>query len=279
MSRDLGLRLTVAAVGIPFGFAVVWAGGPWLAVFATLLALLGTEEVLHLARSGGQRPFGWIALPASALLVLAAWFAGTYVAWAPLAVLIILLAAASSLLASVFLRRMEEGPLPAIGSTLLAILYAGAPFAFAVFLRDHPAGDWTAPGWDGVFLLVFALTVTWLGDSAAYFGGRAMGRRKLLPAVSPKKTVEGALSGLVGASAGAALMVAFLLPVWGSGLTLSVTGGAILGALLGMAAQVGDLAESLLKREAGVKDSGRILPGHGGVLDRFVGVLFSLRLT
>lgn len=278
MSRDLSLRLLVAAIGIPAGFAVVWAGGLVLAVVVGFLAVMGSREVMGIAQGGGARPFPLLALPASALLVAAAHATGDAAAWAPVALAILALVTFGSLALAVFLRGPGEGPLTAVGSTILAVVYAGVPMSFAIFLRQHPAAEWSAPGWEGVFLLVFAMTVTWLGDSAAYFGGRAMGGRKLLPVVSPNKTISGSVSGLVGATVGAALLTFFLVPHWGGGLALGLWGSAALGLCIGVAAQVGDLAESLLKREAGVKDSGQLFPGHGGVLDRFDGIFFALPL-
>ena len=125
-------------------------------------------------------------------------------------------------------------------------------------------------------LLLAPVRLTWVSDSFAYFGGRALGRRKLIPRVSPGKTVEGALSAVVGTLlAGAAYSL--LLARFDSYVP-SVAEGAFLGLLVSVAAQAGDLAESLWKRDVGVKDSGTLLPGHGGALDRFDSLLFTLPL-
>src|SRR5690606_7668727 len=122
--------------------------------------------------------------------------------------------------------------------------------------------------------VLLPLLTTWAGDSAAYFAGRAWGRAKLAPTASPGKTVVGALAGL-GGSVLAGVMVSVVLladlPVH----SVPPLAAGIIGLLLGMAAQVGDLVESVLKREAGVKDSGTLLPGHGGVLDRVDSLLFA----
>lgn len=276
---DLGLRVAVAGLGIPLGVVLVWAGGWPLAVVVAVLAALGISEVFGMASARGWRPFPWIGIPAAVLLVLWAEVAGSFPAWSGVAWAILLVGGLGALAAAVFRRGPGGDPLPAVGATLFGIVYVGGTLAFAVLLRSHPAAGFSAPGWEGTFLLIFALTVTWLGDSFAYFGGRAFGKRKLLPSVSPAKTVEGGISGLVGSMAGAAAFTALLLPALGGGLPLSVAAAALLGLLISAVAQVGDLAESLLKREAGVKDSGRVLPGHGGVLDRFDAVLFTLPLT
>lgn len=276
---NLSLRLMVAGVGIPLGFALVWAGGWVLAGVIAVLAVGAAHEVLGMARARGVEPFAWIALPGTLLLVLgAAWF-GSYGAWAGPALGLALTAAGLSLILAIFRRGADGNPLAVVGTTLLAMVYVALPFSFAVFLRDYPGLASGAPGWTGTFLLVFPLLVSWVGDSMAYFGGRAWGRRKLIPSVSPAKTVEGALAGLVGAMAAAAAFTALALEPMGGGLLLSIGAATLLGLMVGAVAQVGDLAESLLKREAGIKDSGRILPGHGGIMDRFDAILFTLPLT
>jgi phosphatidate cytidylyltransferase len=121
------------------------------------------------------------------------------------------------------------------------------------------------------------MTVAWLGDTGAYFAGHRYGKRKLLPTVSPAKTVEGAIGGLVGSMIGAGAFALLLLQP--TGIPLAPLPAMILGGLIGAGAQLGDLAESLLKREAGVKDSGTVFPGHGGVLDRFDAIFVALPLT
>ena len=133
-------------------------------------------------------------------------------------------------------------------------------------------GAWAAP-----ILVIFPITVTWFGDSGAYFAGYRFGKTKLIPAVSPGKTVAGSVGGFV-ASGFAGGVLAWLLlsqiPVYG----LSAVEGVLVGVILAGVGQVADLAESVLKREAGVKDSGTLLPGHGGVLDRFDSIFFALPL-
>jgi phosphatidate cytidylyltransferase len=124
----------------------------------------------------------------------------------------------------------------------------------------------------------FPIAVTWVGDSLAYFMGTHFGKRKLIPPVSPGKTVVGGVAGLVGSVLVGAL-AGWVFLDFHPQVALSVILGAAMGLILGVAAQVGDLAESVTKREAGVKDSGNLLPGHGGVLDRFDGLIFNLPLA
>lgn len=285
---DLGRRVAVAAVGIPIGVGVIYLGAWPVAGVAAVFAAIGAGEVYRIARAGGGRPFSLVGVPASALLVLAAAWAGGIAGWSLLAWTVLLALTLGTLAGSVFLRGPEEGPLAAVTVTVFGALYAGATLSFAVHLRTFPGVSDGSVGWTGAWLVMLPLVATWMGDTFAYFTGHRWGRRKLRPGVSPGKTVEGGIGGLVGAAGGAALFAALFLapdPVVGSagtasvGVILPVLPAALLGLLIGGVAQVADLAESLLKREAGVKDSGVILPGHGGVLDRFDAVFFTLPFT
>jgi len=138
------------------------------------------------------------------------------------------------------------------------LLYVVVPFSYGVGIAIVPE-PW----------ILYVLGVVWCGDTGAYFVGRAFGKRKLHPKVSPKKTVEGAIGGLVGSVGGGCVLIALL------GLPLAPWKVLVLSALGGALAQLGDLTESLLKRACGVKDSGTLLPGHGGMLDRVDGVIFA----
>ena len=141
----------------------------------------------------------------------------------------------------------------------LGYLYVGGLLAHLVFLRELPLGrEW----------IYLTLLVTMSSDTLAYFVGRFLGRRKLYPAISPNKSIEGALGGLAGAVGGALIAKAWFMP------GLGILACLVLGVLLGSLAQVGDLFESMLKRGFKVKDSGGIIPGHGGILDRLDSLLF-----
>jgi len=147
-------------------------------------------------------------------------------------------------------------------NTLLAITYIGWLLGFGILLHHTSTlGD---------ELVLYVVGVTWIGETAAYFVGSTMGRRKLAPVISPKKSVEGALAQLAASIATGAAVGAWLLPTCGATVWL---GG---GALLGVIGQFGDLAESAIKRSAGTKDTGALIPGHGGVLDRIDSLLFNL---
>src|ERR1700690_807216 len=149
--------------------------------------------------------------------------------------------------------------LPRAAALLFGVVYIFGSWRIAILLHER------SPWW-----LLFALLLTWLGDSAAYYIGSRVGRHKMAPTVSPKKSWEGAVASLVASTIFAALYLPQLIPA------VTLGPAIILGVAGNFAGQVGDLAESALKRGAGVKDSGTMLPGHGGWLDRVDSVLFAL---
>ena len=143
------------------------------------------------------------------------------------------------------------------GLALVAAIYTGGLLGFGVMLRQLPSGF----AW-----VLLALVVTWACDTAAYLVGRAVGKRPFMQQISPRKTVEGAIAGLVGGVVAAVAFVPFLPMTWWQ--------APLLGVAWSIAAQSGDLVESMMKRDAGVKDSGTLIPGHGGMLDRIDSLLF-----
>lgn len=274
-------RLAVALVGIPVIFGGLWAGGWIMGGLVGLAAFLGAREFYALARLRGDLPFGFLGAVAAAGMVLAATATPSFVVFAPRALLILLILTAAVLALSIFLRWPGGSPLGALSSTVAGVLYVGVPLAFIPLLRALPDAVPGVPS-QGFFapmaFVLLPLLTTWAGDTAAYFVGHAVGRRKLAPAISPGKTVEGSLGGVVGA-VGGAMLVAHLwlteIPI----LTVSLSMAALLGVILAVGTQLGDLVESALKREAGVKDSGRLLPGHGGMLDRLDALLWAFPIT
>lgn len=143
------------------------------------------------------------------------------------------------------------------------VVYAPLMLAPLEWIRREP---------DGLALIFFVLAVTWLGDTGAYFAGRIAGKTPLFPRVSPKKTREGVIGGMILSVIGACVVKVV------GGVTMSMTEVIVLAAVLDLAGVVGDLAESMLKRASGVKDSGKIMPGHGGILDRIDSLLFTAPL-
>ncbi len=252
MSRsDTLTRVFTAAILVPVVLAVVlWAPQPVYVAMIALVALLALREYLDLADRSGQAPLRYFCYIAVAVLVV----------W-PLAEgavgLLVMLALALVMRPS----RSLEKVLPGASASLLGILYIGLPLAMLANLRRLPYG----PQW-----VVYVLGLTWVSDTAAYFVGRAFGRRKLSPRISPAKTWEGAVASVVAAVAFGMVYLAYVIPGvspgWSAGTAVVVN----------VAGQVGDLAESALKRSAGVKDSSGILPGHGGFLDRVDALLFAV---
>jgi phosphatidate cytidylyltransferase len=177
--------------------------------------------------------------------------------------------------AGLFSRGVDERPLAAMAITVFGVLYTGGLLSFGYLLRHHP---WTVTAAAGTAVVGFPVVVTWVSDIGAYFVGKSLGKTKLMPVVSPGKTRAGAVGALVAAAVAGAVYDQFVL-MPSAGLGLGAGYAILVSLILCVAAQVGDLVKSLFKREAGVKDSGRFLPGHGGALDRIDSLLFVLPIA
>ncbi|MFZ3208771.1 MAG: phosphatidate cytidylyltransferase [Geobacteraceae bacterium] len=248
-------RLATAAVGLPLLALLIFKGTPFLfACFVLLLVFLGLTEFYGMAIPG-HRLAGALAAMLGSLLPL------TLLSRDPLqfpAALTALL----FLFSLHFLVRFQDirGVTGELAILCFGFLYLPLLLSHLILIRSAPNGvQW-------IFLL---LVIVMTGDSAAYYVGSSLGRKKLYPSVSPNKSVEGAVGGLAGSLAGALLFKAAFLPEMG---ILDCIAAAL---FTSVAAQVGDLFESLLKRSCGVKDSGTIIPGHGGILDRLDSILFA----
>lgn len=265
-------RVVVAAVGIPLAVGAVFLGGWVLAALLVAIAVLGTLEFYRMAEHREARPLPYLgAATAAGFVVLAALNPDAGPAGYGVLVTVATLGIAT---VAIWTRGVEGQPLLSVSTTLTGAVYAGALLSFGIFLRHLPGNQGALHG----TALVFApVLLTWTSDTFAYFVGRRWGTRKLIPRVSPGKTVQGAIGAVVGSVlVGAAYSL--VLQSFGSYRT-TLLQAAFLGLVVSVAAQVGDLAESLLKRDAGVKDSGKLLPGHGGALDRFDSLLFTLPLA
>lgn len=243
-------RILVAAVLLPVVFLVIWAGGWWLVGVAAVAAMIALHELYLLARE--HRP------------VLLAGYAGTVAAlvgaaWGPEWAL----AGFFATLPLAFLFKAAAGTMPTIASvgvTLLGAAWIGLGLASLVLIRDVPE--------HGILAIYTVVLAVFACDTAAYAAGRLIGRHKMAPETSPGKTWEGFVAGTL-----AALLVPFFA-LYEEGL-LTVAETLALGAVIAIADPAGDLFESAVKRDAGVKDSGRLLLGHGGMLDRLDAFLFT----
>jgi phosphatidate cytidylyltransferase len=264
MASSLPRRIAVSAIGIPTAVGIVYLGS-WLLVAAlTVLGVVGTRELYHLAAARGVRPLalpGYLAAVAAPTAVYAlTTMTGMRPLWVAYGgVLWIILTMATALA-----QRSPAGtPLAAVAITVFGTVYAGLLPAFAIVIR-HGAVHTAAPA---ATALVFApLVITWVCDSMAMAGGALVGGPKLAPVVSPNKTWAGFVAGV--ASAAVVGPLYGLLVLQPLGIDLGAVRLVAFGVALSVLGQCGDLAESLFKREAGVKDSGTFFPGHGGVLDR-----------
>jgi phosphatidate cytidylyltransferase len=265
MAHHMVRRVAVAVIAIPATVGLLYLGG-W--VLAGALAALGVLGALELYRMAAVRQVRALVLPGTigaALLPMAGWLTlpsgyGLEAGWLAFLVAWWLIAVVGVAAAT---RRPDQGPTAAVGVTVLGALYAGGLPAFLLALRHAPGVPSAAAG---TALALLPLVVTWICDSLAMGGGALFGGPKLAPVLSPAKTWSGAVVGSLGAVVGAALWGRWALRPLGFPVSLPVLLAS--GVAVAVLGQAGDVAESLFKREAGVKDSGALFPGHGGVLDR-----------
>jgi len=281
-------RIATAIVLIPIVLVLILrAPVPVLAVFAGVVALLTIHEFLKLTESYGVQPLMWPTYLFTGLLfaILAITASGE----TPLlstGKFLVALGFTAAIAPFIFLTRaMRDEPLrggyPAAAASVFAFTYIALPLAMLVQLRQQ---------WAGAFYLLYLLLVVWAGDIFAYFVGKSMGRHLMAPRISPKKTWEGAAASVIASVAVGWLLFHYALQLSSAllraglierrdglfGLEQPAMGPVIvLTIVLNVAAQLGDLVESLIKRGAGVKDSGALLPGHGGMLDRIDALLFA----
>jgi phosphatidate cytidylyltransferase len=247
-------RVAVAVVAVPAVLGIVWLGGWWLFVLAALVAVIAVHEFVAMTRP--LRPLvlagylGVIAMLLATELGGIPWLLGSLL---------------GTLLLAFVLQGLAGTRQPAtiaIGSTMLGASWIGLGLAHVLLLRD--LGD------HGRLALFTVLLAVWASNSLAFFAGRLVGRHKLAPILSPGKTWEGFIAGTIGAVA-----VAFFALYEDRDTFLSIPEALVLGGVIALSAVLGDLFESALKRDAEVKDSGRVLGGHGGVLDALDALLFA----
>jgi phosphatidate cytidylyltransferase len=248
-------RILVGLVALPAVLIPIWFGGIWLTLFLMLVGIGGGLEFYRLMQIGGYQPRRTLGLVWLALLILSH--------WQPQLLPFSLIVMAGMIITLIDAMHQKQAPMHTWMATSMGALYIGTMLGQALALRQLPNGMW----W-----VLLGLALTWMNDSAAYFVGVTFGRHKLWPRLSPKKTWEGTIAGWGTAAVVGALWIVFT-PL---NATYSPSIGAVVGLIAGILALFGDLSISTIKRQVGVKDTGHIFPGHGGVLDRLDSILFVL---
>jgi phosphatidate cytidylyltransferase len=263
-------RILTAAVLIPLVLVLVFLGPPWLVTLAVAaVAALAGWEYLGLAQHGGPKP-SRVAVTVAIVALICARLVAESFEWLHRTDIVFGVLALGLLLYCTF-RSPIDRVMADVSTAIFCLLYVGLTLTALPALREEP---------NGPSLLLFLFCVVWAGDIFALYIGRGLGRHKLAPKISPNKTWEGAIGSLAGSlmAAGGLLALASWLETMNSA-KLSypeeVWYWLALAVLVNVAAQVGDLAESALKRSVGVKDSGDLLPGHGGILDRIDALLLA----
>jgi len=246
-------RIGVAVPWIVFAIVIVALGGIPFAVAMIGISVIGIAELFRMTRR--SHPFAPVALAAAAALVIAAYYGGQF------QMVIVLAATFPVMFLFAAVRGPREGTTNAVAITLLGVVWIGVPFAHAVLLRELPL--------HGGALVIDVLVATFLTDTAAYAGGRLFGRHPLAPKLSPNKTIEGLAFGFVGGTAG--FWFAGLYQDWLPGIDALV-----MGMCIAIVAPMGDLFESMIKRDLNIKDTGNVFGPHGGLLDRLDALLFTI---
>lgn len=263
-SQNLVQRVAVSAVAIPLVIAIIWVGGWALAVTLAVLGVLGAREIYDFGRRQGIEALertGWLA--AASIPLLAYWAKAPVFLLGALWLMVALVIAMA--------RRGPTGrPLTSVSITIFGCVYASGMLAFLIAIRHGSAAAARPVAY--VLLTLFPLVVTWISDTAAMLVGTTVGGPRLAPVLSPRKTRAGAVGGALGGVIAALALGKFVLNRQG----WSFSAGQLLlfGLVVSIVGQIGDIAESLFKREAGLKDSSTLIPGHGGVLDRLDSLYF-----
>ena len=257
-SRSVGLRVITAVVLIPIVLGFLWLGGWWSFALAALVVARGMYELRKMTLHAGYQPLILISLALSLVFLIAAMLP-------PQRLILLEIGISAALLLTftlLFFRKQIERAVVDWALTIAFAVYLGWPMSFLLLLRGYQIG-WSS----GLWWLLTLFGCVWGFDTGAFFTGHFLGRHKLAPMISPGKTWEGTVGGMV-----VSIVAALVLATVPLGVPWYLT--VPLGILIGVAATLGDLAESLLKRQTHVKDSGGVLPGHGGILDRIDSLLF-----
>ncbi len=255
-------RILTVLVSVPAIFACTYFGGVWFFVLVALLATVSINEFYNLMKKKGFNPYYTLGNIFSLAIIILAYNTINHPTWEPASAATLTAAVICSFCAGIFIKRSAQATAN-ISITLLGVLYIGWLFSYLVLLRSLTVNG------EFLFLLMFMI---WTADTSAYFIGKILGRRQLSPYISPKKTVEGAVAGFLGALIAA---VVFGMLYERTFYPVYIVHYLVIGGFVGIISQLSDLSESLIKRDAGVKDSSNIVPGHGGVLDRMDSFIFT----
>ena len=270
-ASNLVQRIIVATIAIPAVIGIIWLGGWVLAATLAILGVLGAREVYDFGRRQGIEPLdrtGWLA--AAGIPLLAYWAKGSELHWAEPALYVGALWLMLTMVIAMWRRGPTGRPLTSVSITVFGCLYASGLLTFLIAIR-HGSQAVARPA-ASMLLTLFPLVITWICDTAAMAVGSAVGGPKLAPILSPKKTHAGAVGGTLGGVITALALGLFVLNRYGW--SFSPRQLLLFGLVVSIVGQVGDIAESLFKREAGLKDSSTLIPGHGGVLDRLDSLYF-----
>lgn len=265
--KELGKRILTAAIGIPLAVYIFLTGGVIFAVAILIVSAYGLFEFYKMAENKGLKPIKSISIALSTLVGILYYLRLTNVI--DDYTLIVSFIAPTLLMTSLLLvglYRKDISAITDISVSIGGIMYVAFPLFCLITIREFDNLSSTFIDW-GYFVLTLFVAI-WLCDSAAYFIGRVIGKHKLFPRHSPKKSWEGAIAGFVFGTAGFIGLNLWLNP------TIEITNSIILSVVITIFCQLGDLIESHFKRDAGVKDSSNFFPGHGGFLDRFDGVIY-----
>ena len=270
-------RIIAALIAIPIVLIPIYLGGIWGLALGIAITIVGSMEMFHMLRVGGYHPVPLIGVPWAVMLFMSGWdldqvqrssIAVTGILTEPTVKLVQFFSypTASVLIAGFIITLtyslfVHDKPVNTWLATSMVAIYLGVTLGQVVSLRFLPNGFW---------YVLFGFLVSWANDSAAYFVGVTLGRHKLWPRLSPKKTWEGTIGGWVASTAAGAYLT------WALPVGIGPLFGAVVGLIAGVLALFGDLSISMIKRQTGVKDSSTFFRGHGGLLDRMDSLLFTL---
>jgi phosphatidate cytidylyltransferase len=260
-------RVLSAVIFVPILFASIWFGNPWFSIVVAIAALLGVIEFYALVARREWHPLTFFGTLWTLFFIFNAYYAPKYSSnniYILVTSALIASAVALSLVRVLFLRSFGEKVMVSWAASVAGIFYMGWLLSYWVLIMNSYGGDWNGRDW-----VILALFSTFAVDTTAFFIGRAWGRHKMAPTVSPGKTWEGAIGGLVGAIV-AVVALALILDI-----DISYSEMVVVGVLIAVFAQLGDLAESKLKRTMGAKEASNLIPGHGGILDRLDSIVFT----